>query len=246
MANRRMFNLQIVDSDAFLDMPISAQALYFHLGMRADDDGFLNNARMIKRMVGASDDDLRLLIAKKFLIVMEDGVIVIKHWKLNNYIPKDRYKPSVYHGVYMELQQKENGVYTMDTTCIQTVSNLDTQNSIDKNRVSIDKRESKVCTRTGYGPYKNVMLSESELDSLKSEYPYTWNSMIDYLSRYMQSSGKQYKDHLAIMRKWEAEDAKRAKDKAAPALNYQQHAYTEADFGEDFYYDPDRDFLQGG
>lgn len=242
MANRRMFNLQIVDSDAFLDMPISAQALYFHLGMRADDDGFLNNARMIKRMVGASDDDLRLLIAKKFLIVMEDGVIVIKHWKLNNYIPKDRYKPSVYHGVYMELQQKENGVYTLDTTCIQTVSNLDTQNSIDKNRVSIDKRESKVRTRTGYGPYKNVLLSECELDSLKAQYPDNWNQMIDYFSSYMKSSGKKYADHLATICKWAEEDAKKTTTAVAPALNYQQHTYTEADFGEDFYYNPDRDF----
>lgn len=116
MAERRMFAKTIIDSDAFLDMPMSAQCLYFHLGMRADDDGFLNNPKKVQRMVGASDDDFKLLILKRFVIVFESGVMVIKHWRLHNYIQKDRYKPTVYQDEKALLTVKENGVYT---ECIQ-------------------------------------------------------------------------------------------------------------------------------
>ena len=84
MAEKRMFTQKIIDSDAFLDMPLSTQALYFHLNMRADDDGFINNPKRIQRTIGASDDDLKLLIAKRFVICFENGVIVIKHWKMHN------------------------------------------------------------------------------------------------------------------------------------------------------------------
>ena len=104
-----MFSKTIVDSDAFLDMPLSTQALYFHLSMRADDDGFLNNANKIRRTVGASEDDLKLLIAKKFVIEFEDGIIVIKHWRMNNYLRNDRHKPTVYQEELSMLEIKENG-----------------------------------------------------------------------------------------------------------------------------------------
>ena len=86
MANKRMFNIKIVDSDAFLDMPLSTQCLYFHLNMRADDDGFVGNPKRIQRLIGASDDDLKLLIVKKFILTFENGVIVIKHWRIHNKI----------------------------------------------------------------------------------------------------------------------------------------------------------------
>ena len=84
MAERRMFAKTIIDSDAFLDMPLSSQALYFHLSMRADDEGFINNPKRIQKIVNCGDDDLRILIAKKFVIIFESGVIVIKHWKMHN------------------------------------------------------------------------------------------------------------------------------------------------------------------
>lgn len=141
MANKRMFCLDIVNSDAFLDMPLSAQALYFHLGMRADDDGFIGNPKSIQRLAGASQDDLMLLITKRFLIAFDNGVIVIKHWRMNNYIQKDRKKDTVYLELLNSLEVKENGSYTekkiMDTVCIQDASEMDSQNSIDK--ISIDK-----------------------------------------------------------------------------------------------------------
>ena len=114
MANKRMFNIKIVDSDAFLDMPLSTQCLYFHLNMRADDDGFIGNPKKIMRMVGCSEDDLKLLIAKRFVLTFENGVIVIKHWKMHNCIQTDRYTPTVYMDEKNMLFIKQNKSYTLD------------------------------------------------------------------------------------------------------------------------------------
>lgn len=111
MANRRMFAKTIIDSDAFLDMPLSTQALYFHLSMRADDDGFINNPKKISRMIGCAEDDLKLLIAKKFLLHFESGVVVIKHWLIHNQLRKDRYTPTNYQDEFKQLEKKENGSY---------------------------------------------------------------------------------------------------------------------------------------
>ncbi len=127
MAERRMFAKKITESDAFLDMPASTQALYFHLNMSADDDGFVNNPKKIQRMVGASADDLKLLIAKSFIITFDSGIIVIKHWKMHNYIQSDRYKPTDYIDEKATLTLKKNKAYSVnvsstDTECIQDVS----------------------------------------------------------------------------------------------------------------------------
>ena len=129
MAERRMFAKTIIDSDMFLDMPVTAQLLYFHLSMRADDDGFINKPKTIMRMCSAKEDDMSILIAKQFVIPFESGIVVIKHWKIHNYIQKDRYKPSSF-----EEKNKvvcgEGMIYRLvddlDTKCIQTVSNMDT------------------------------------------------------------------------------------------------------------------------
>lgn len=112
MAERRMFSKRIVDSDAFLDMPLSTQALYFHLSMRADDDGFVSNPRRIRTMVGASEDDLKLLIAKRFLLTFESGVVVIKHWRIHNYINPDRYTPTTYVEEKSTLTLDDKKAYT--------------------------------------------------------------------------------------------------------------------------------------
>jgi 5-methylcytosine-specific restriction endonuclease McrA len=108
-----MFAKTIIDSDAFLDMPLSSQALYFHLSMRGDDDGFINNPRKIQKMVGASDDDLKVLIMKNFIIPFESGVVVIKHWKIHNYIRGDRKKDTVYPEEMSLLTEKDNGAYSL-------------------------------------------------------------------------------------------------------------------------------------
>lgn len=112
MAERRMFTMKIVDSDAFLEMPMSTQSLYFHLNMRADDDGFVNNPKRIQRMVGASEDDLKLLLAKRFILGFENGIVVIKHWRMHNLLRKDRYNPTQYIEQKATLTVKDDGSYT--------------------------------------------------------------------------------------------------------------------------------------
>jgi len=114
MAERRMFAKSIVKSDAFADMPLSSQALYFHLGMEADDDGFVNNAKQIKRMIGASDDDLKILVTKRFIIPFESGVIVITHWHSQNQLRKDRYKPTRFIQEKELVFLNENKEYTLE------------------------------------------------------------------------------------------------------------------------------------
>lgn len=137
MAERRMFAKTITNSDAFLEMPISSQCLYFHLNMNADDDGFVNSPKRIQRMVGASDDDFKILIAKSFILTFESGVIVIKHWRLNNYIQKDRYKETVYLEEKNRLCIKDNKAYTLsnNNNCIQDVYNLYTQVRLGKDSI---------------------------------------------------------------------------------------------------------------
>lgn len=150
MAERRMFAKTIIDSDAFLDMPLSSQALYFHLSMRADDDGFINNPKKIQRMVGASDDDLKLLVAKRFIIPFESGIVVIKHWKIHNYIRCDRYKETMYQKEKALLAEKENRAYTLAAPCEpclpsgiptdnQTAHQMDTQDRLGQERIEKDK-----------------------------------------------------------------------------------------------------------
>lgn len=130
MAERRMFAKTIIDSDAFLDMSLSTQALYFHLSMRADDDGFVNNPKKIQRMIGCGDDELKMLIAKKFIIPFESGICVIKHWRMHNYIRNDRYKETVYTEEKSRLFIEENKAYTLedreDTKRIPSVTKKDT------------------------------------------------------------------------------------------------------------------------
>lgn len=152
MAERRMFAKTIIDSDAFVDMPLSTQALYFHLSMRADDDGFINNPKKVQRMIGASDDDLKVLLMKRFLIPFASGIVVIKHWKIHNYIQKDRYKPTVYAEEKALITTKKNGAYTeagipsdnqVDTECIQNGYRLETQDRLGKVSIGKDRKREK-------------------------------------------------------------------------------------------------------
>lgn len=138
MAERRMISKKIVDSDAFMDMALSTQALYFHLLMRADDDGFVGGPKKIMRMIGSSDDEYKVLIAKRFILQFESGICVIKHWLIHNYIQSDRYKESQYLEEKRSLKIKENKGYTeLDTKCIQDADKSDTQYRLGKD--SIDK-----------------------------------------------------------------------------------------------------------
>ena len=113
MGKKRMFSLSVTDTDKFLEMPTSTQALYFHLSMHADDDGFVSNPKAIQRIVGASPDDLKILESKQYIIVFGTGVIVIRHWRINNYLRGDRYTPTTFTEEKSKLEIEENGSYQL-------------------------------------------------------------------------------------------------------------------------------------
>ena len=212
MAKKRMFNVDIVGSDAFLDLPHTAQALYFQLGMRADDDGFVGNPKTIQRIAGTKASDLELLVKKRFLLQFPSGVVVIKHWKINNQIQKDRYTPTVYTEEYQSLYIKDNKAYTeTDRECIQSVSEMDTQISIDKNRLDKNSRGGE---KHAHGFFANVLLTDDELQKLAAEIP-NYEEYIEKLSHYIESNGKKYKSHYATILMWHRKD--REKQPAAPA-----------------------------
>lgn len=207
MAERRMFAKTIIDSDAFLDMPLSAQALYFHLSMRADDDGFVNNPKKIQRMVGASDDDCKLLVLKRFILTFESGIIVIKHWKIHNYIQKDRYKETVYLEEKATLGLNENKAYT---ECIQDGYSLDTQVRIEigKDRQEIEEVNSKVKKKSA-SRFTPPTLEEVKAYCLERGNNVDAERFIDYYTSNGWKVGKNsMKDWKAAVRTWERSDSK--------------------------------------
>lgn len=161
MAQRRMFNKTITNNDIFLEMPQTSQNLYFHLSMNADDDGFVDNWKSIMRMTGNKEDDLKVLIAKQYIIPFESGVIVIRHWRLNNYLQNDRITPTNYQKELSQLTLENNNVYKMDTKCIHSIDkNSIDKNSIDNKRVSFKKplieEIQKYCTERNNGINANA------------------------------------------------------------------------------------------
>lgn len=199
MAQKRMFSKKITDSDKFLDLPLSAQALYFHLNMHGDDDGFVDNTKTIKRMLGASDGDLRLLMDQNFIIPFESGVVVIKDWRIHNYIPKDRYKQTIYLDDFKRLTTAENGSYT---ECIENVYRMDTQISIDK--ISIDKsRLNKNSISSSIEQFEADTADETIFDYYQSRIGALDGYQVEKLQGYLSD------DHL------EPELVKRAIDRAA-------------------------------
>ncbi|MCR4307097.1 MAG: hypothetical protein NUV80_00895 [Candidatus Berkelbacteria bacterium] len=142
MAQRRMFSQEIVESDAFLEMPLSTQCLYFHLGMYADDDGFVN-PKKIMRLLGSQTDDLKVLTGKRFVLPFQSGVVVVKHWRMNNFLRKDRYKPTAYLEERNQIYLKENNSYTEDKnqgTPVKDIERLSVgQPMVDAEKSSIDK-----------------------------------------------------------------------------------------------------------
>ena len=228
MAERRMFAKTIIDSDAFIDMPLSTQALYFHLSMRADDDGFINNPKKIQRMVGASDDDLKVLVMKRFIIPFESGIVVIKHWKIHNYIRNDRYKPTVYAEEKAMLTSKDNGAYTeADAFGIpsgnQAVYQMDTQVSIGKSIDSLGQYSGSVADDTdtattadrntqlkliGGTLGKNVVyLTDEQLEKLLDKMGMdAFNRYVGRLADYIIQKNAHIKSHYSTILKWYEED----------------------------------------
>ena len=235
MAERRMFTQKITESDAFLDMSLTAQALYFHLCMYADDDGFVKNPKRIAKMVGAQEDDLNLLVMKSFVLTYQSGVIVIKHWRMHNLLRKDRYSPSEYIDEKALLRLKDNGAYTFDeaqgkplelgdgnhmATKRQPHGNhLAPQDSIGKDSIGKDSKgkdsigENKEPKRA-YGEYHHVKLTDKEKDSLiKDLNAEMTEDCIRYLDEYIEMKGTKYKSHYLVIRKWVIDAVKEQKAK---------------------------------
>ena len=204
MAERRMISKKITDTDAFLDMPLSTQALYFHFIQNADDDGFVGSPNSIVRKIGANRNDYDLLIAKRFIITFETGICVIKHWRIHNYIQNDRYVPTTYLKEKATLSIEENKAYTeKDFECIQNVSEMDTQVSIGKNSIgknSIDK--SKV--KHKHGEYGRVLLTDKEYEKLVADFGADKiEQQITLLDEYVESNNNKnkYTNFNLVLRK---------------------------------------------
>lgn len=210
MAERRMFAKNVIDSDIFLDMPLSTQALYFHLAMRADDDGFVNNPKKISRMIGADDDSLKLLCIKKFLIPFENGVVVIRHWKVHNYIRKDTYKETAYKAEKAQLYVDASEQYNIRDGTVTEVSQVRdvtvdgslTQDRIGKDRIGKDRLDidSGKPQKHKHGEFNHVLLTDDEYSRLCDDYgPATADLYIKKVDEYCEQSGKRYKNYnLAI------------------------------------------------
>ena len=225
MAERRMFNKQITRSDAFLDMPRSTRLLYYDLNLDADDDGFVDKYKSIMRLTGASEDDLKLLIAKSFILPFENGVIVIKHWRMNNLIRSDRYKPTVYQEEKSQLLLKDNGSYTKKTTIgIPNDNQSETQYSIGEN--SLDK-ESKVEEGEQVATPSSKRFSKPSLEEVKEYCEQRKNGInpqhfIDfYESKGWKVGNQSMKDWKACVRTWEQRNKSENKStKTAEASKY--------------------------
>lgn len=168
MAHKRMFSLDIIASDIFLEMPTSSRELYFQLGMHADDDGFVNPKR-IMRMVGANDDDLKILLGKRFLLKFPNGVVVVKHWLINNTIRKDRYSPTQYLEERNRLYIKDNNSYTDVATNGKPLGNhLATQYRIEEKRIEKKSAKADWGQKVDYkeSPKKTVEETKAELKRL--------------------------------------------------------------------------------
>lgn len=225
-----MFAKTIIDSDAFLDMPVTAQLLYFHLAMRADDDGFVNKPKSIMRMTGCKDDDINLLFFKKFLIPFDSGIVVIKHWKIHNYIAKDRYKETKYKEEKATLSLDENNSYT---ACIQLVDETDTQDRLGKDRISKDSINNNILpppneaepapktkkpVKRKHGEFQKVLLTDEELQKLEDEYGnFLTLEAITFLDEYIEEKGYKSKSHYLAIKRWVIEAVQEKKKK--PAAN---------------------------
>ena len=228
MAERRMFAKTIIDSDAFLDMPLSTQSLYFHLSMRADDDGFINNPKKVQRMVGCADDDLKLLIAKNFIIPFESGIVVIKHWKIHNYIRNDRYKETVYQEEKAMLDVKENNAYTLG---IPNGYQMDTQVRLGKDSIELDK--------------DNIYIEPAEPEKKKTKrfVPPTLEEVQAYcLERKNNVDAKQFYDYFTVA-DWYDSKGQKVKSWKQKIITWEKNSYKDNQSKAKVNFNPEEDSL---
>ncbi|HGL0429811.1 TPA: DnaD domain protein [Streptococcus pneumoniae] len=211
MAQRRMFSRKITETDHFLEMPLSSQALYFHLNMGADDEGFIDKAKTIQRTIGASDDDMKLLVAKGFLIPFDSGVVVVRHWRIHNYIQADRFQATIYQNEKEQLDFDKSKIASIKTLdqCIQNVYKMDTQVRLGEE--SLDKvnylysGEEKEKSLTQIIKSSSVKINERQIQQIQ-EYIGLDNmtvEMIDYAIQLTEDAGAESFNYLnKILKSW--------------------------------------------
>lgn len=249
MARRRMFSLDVVDTDAFLDMPCSAQCLYFHLGMRADDDGFVSSPKRVASIVNASGNDLRILVSKGYVIPFDSGVCVIKDWKVNNYLRSDRYTPTRYLAEKSSLETI-NGVYLPSgipngiPSDNRAVDNRDTQYRLGKdsiNYISADEPQTPAPkSEATKEDKKRTQFAPPTLDEVQAYCTERGNGVdAEAFLAYYEANGwrvgrNKMKDWKASVRYWERNAVGSSKPKAAPAPKptAPKRSYTTADLVE--------------
>ena len=236
MARKRMFDNDIINQDNFLELPSEAKALYFLLGMEADDEGFITPKRVL-RMHNINNDNLRILIAKGYLIPFESGVVVITDWKRNNYLDKNKTKPTVYIDEIKMLDfdnEKQRYVLKTDLSVVKlqltksltkvnkkftqyrVEENSIEENSIEKNNIPASEEKSSPASAKAnkhkYGEYKNVLLKDEELQKLKKDYS-NWEELIKYLDEYIEMKGYKAKSHYLCIKKWVVNAVKKSNQK---------------------------------
>lgn len=240
MAERRMFAKTIIDSDAFLDMPTSARLLYYDLGMRADDDGFVNSPKKIMRTIGASNDDMNILIAKKFIIPFENGIVVIKHWRIHNYIRKDTYNETTYKNEMKLLAIDENKAYTLKSDHPELAfdygAETDSQRPVDdpSTQVNKDNKVNKFSEDKKKGAPRFVPPSVEEVRAycIERKNHVDPEAFVDYYERqgWVLSNGQKMKDWKSGVRTWEKRDKEREEqreEKKGDFYRIMEHKHTE-------------------
>ena len=233
MAEKRMFSKKIIDTDWFMDMPASTQNLYFHLSMRADDDGFVASPRRIIKLIGATDDDYKILISKKFIIPFESGICVITDWRINNYLRNDRHTDTVYKEEKNSLIIDGNGKYTLGIPKVdQVLSNSNSNYIYNYNNKEEKEKEEK----HKHGTYGWIKLTDEQYKRLCNDFKKDYiDFVIERLDEYVQSNGNKnkYKDWNLVVRKairdkWSCLNEKkdeRISQKDARKTEYTQEQY---------------------
>ena len=227
MADKRMFSAKIVESDSFGELPLSAQALYFHINMACDDDGFTNRVKAICRYIGASQEDIDALVNARFIISFGNGVYCVKHWLINNNQRKDRYHPTQYQDEYAQLTIKNNQAYTekplvaidgCQLVAIDGIPRIE-ENKREESKIKENKRgecrgeeggtethdaaapdtpSPSLSSSPLFGKYGNVQLTKQELAKLKMTFPKDWAEKIEQMSDYLFYGGKA-ENHYELM-----------------------------------------------
>lgn len=226
MAQKRMFSLQVVDTDKFMDMSTSAQALYFHLGMHGDDDGFVSSPRKIARAAGCNDDDMRFLAAKGFIIPFDSGVVVITDWRINNTLQNDRYKETIYQEEKAMLQSEKSGKYLLGSNmvpgCIHDGSSLEPQHNLTKHNLTKPNRTEDMAADKPPSRPRFTPPTVDEVRAYCTEKGYTLDAdrFVDYYTSNGWRVGKNpMRDWRAAVRSWNGKDSPKV-NSANPMPNY--------------------------